>query len=198
MCSSRAEYYKRLTLKFPQTPHGAESQSLDGKDQEITPTLKVLRASAKEKSFWLQRASSDNLSELNSTWGWCFSHQFTSSSEITPPETKTQRILKFYGPHSPSWSLASRSCVAKAQKCFLPTEVMFIEVRSSLFLQRNNVARPDKKRCKRCRGNCLILPSCFQNRARQKVAIWGTASRKHAGLSCTSAFMLHSFALSPH
>lgn len=67
MCGSQQNVANLLTLKFPQSPHGAESQSLGGKDQEITPTLKVLIGSAKEKSFWPPRASSDNSSELNST-----------------------------------------------------------------------------------------------------------------------------------
>lgn len=42
---------KMFTLKFPQSLHGAESQPLSGKDQEITPTLKAFRAFAKEQSF---------------------------------------------------------------------------------------------------------------------------------------------------
>lgn len=48
MCGSQQNIADVLALKFPQSPRGAESQSLGGKNQEIIPTLKVFRGSAKE------------------------------------------------------------------------------------------------------------------------------------------------------
>lgn len=107
---------------------------------------------------------------------------------------KDSEDLQLQGPQSQSSSFASWSHVAKVQKCVLPTEVMFhsrcflelIEVKISQFLQRYNVEvaacrlrHPGQIKMLQmhCR-NCLILPSCFQNTAKQKVMGWGVSSQE--------------------